>query len=454
MKKPSMKSILWLKDELPVWREEKIISIEQSDAIWSRYSPLMEERGVSGKLVTAFLIIGSLVLAAGILLFIASNWRLIPGWVKLVVTYGCIAASNFFGFELTYIKKNYPILGESLFFLGSILFGAGIWVTAQVFHINAHYTDGVLFWFIGIIPVAWFLRSTPILVLSSIVLSGWALWENIAFKNPVIPYPFIMLVLVFPLAYLLKSKLSLFVSITGMLLWTGFGLLGEYFRGIFHDAEFFIHFAGIYVPIAVLVYSLGIIHAFLEKTKTFETIFKLYSVLILFVLAYIFGFNGIYEWLDTHTTAILFHLPFWVAFGASIAGVAASLVLLLLKKRIDADFGITIGESAACLAVAFFPFMLVNPLTVVSANILLFGLSIGFVFIGYRKRKKLYVNTGFAFFGISFITRYIDIGWMYADRAVFFIIAGILVIGGGIALERVRRRFIKRMESKRGNGEI
>ncbi|MBN2533309.1 MAG: DUF2157 domain-containing protein [Spirochaetales bacterium] len=452
-KKPSVKSLLWLKDELPVWQQENIITAEQVDTIWQRYSGLVRDKGISGRFVTVFLVIGALILGAGILLLIASNWRHIPGWVKLVFMFCFIAGANITGYELGYHRKTSPRLGEALLLLGSILFGAGIWLTAQVFHINAHYTDGVLIWFTGIIPFAWFLRSTPILVFSSIVLTGWALWENIGFQNPVLPYFFIMIALIFPLTYIKKSRLSLFISITGLLLWTGFGLFGEYFRS--EPDDFIIRCFWVYFPLGIFTYCLGIIHSFHEKTKVFESIFKFSGIIMLFILLYIFSFKGMGEWIQDYFQGIAIHLPFWIFFGAAIILIIASLLFLIFFKKITSlDSVITAGELGVFLCINFFPFLILNDFFVISANIFLFGLSIGLVFIGYQDKKKLLVNTGFIFFGISFMTRYIDLGWMYSDRAFFFIIAGILIIGGGIALERFRRGFIKRMYAKKGDGEV
>ena len=45
--------------------------------------------------------------------------------------------------------------------LGTMFFGAGIWLIAQVYHIDEHYPNGFLLWGLGALAMAWALRSIP-----------------------------------------------------------------------------------------------------------------------------------------------------------------------------------------------------------------------------------------------------------------------------------------------------
>ena len=40
-----------------------------------------------------------------------------------------------------------------------MLFGAGIWLVAQVYHIEEHFPDGFLIWGIGALALAWAMPS-------------------------------------------------------------------------------------------------------------------------------------------------------------------------------------------------------------------------------------------------------------------------------------------------------
>ena len=64
---------------------------------------------------------------------------------------GTITSTYAFAFSLRY-KRNAAARSETVFFLGCLLYGAGIWLVAQAFHINSHYPDGVWWWAIGVLP--------------------------------------------------------------------------------------------------------------------------------------------------------------------------------------------------------------------------------------------------------------------------------------------------------------
>ena len=44
---------------------------------------------------------------------------------------------------------------KSLHLAGTILFGAGIWLVAQIYHIDEHYPNAFFFWGFGAMTMAW-----------------------------------------------------------------------------------------------------------------------------------------------------------------------------------------------------------------------------------------------------------------------------------------------------------
>ena len=39
--------------------------------------------------------------------------------------------------------------------LGTLFFGAGIWLVAQIYHIDEHFPNGFLIWGLGALALAW-----------------------------------------------------------------------------------------------------------------------------------------------------------------------------------------------------------------------------------------------------------------------------------------------------------
>jgi uncharacterized membrane protein len=93
-----------------------------------------------------------------------------------------IALTHAAGFSLRY-KRKAGALSENVFFLGCLFYGAGIWLVAQVFHINAHYPDGVWWWAIGVLPFALCLETRLMHALLVGLLAVWAGMEVLSFNH-------------------------------------------------------------------------------------------------------------------------------------------------------------------------------------------------------------------------------------------------------------------------------
>ncbi|MDR7001260.1 DUF2157 domain-containing protein [Neobacillus niacini] len=111
------------------------------------------------------LYVGSILIGVGILSFIASNWSEIGKTVKflfiLCLYLGCIFA----GYKM---EKSLPKTARSFYYLGVMVFGAGIFLIGQMFHFGGSFQGAFLWWSIGILPLAWVLRDKWILFVSAL----------------------------------------------------------------------------------------------------------------------------------------------------------------------------------------------------------------------------------------------------------------------------------------------
>ncbi|MCH7734241.1 MAG: hypothetical protein IH961_03380 [Chloroflexi bacterium] len=46
------------------------------------------------------------------------------------------------------------------------------------------------------------------------------------------------------------------------------------------------------------------------------------------------------------------------------------------------------------------------------------------------------------------VTRYFELSWGLFDRSLVFIVAGLILLGGGFLLERGRSKMVRRMEAQ------
>lgn len=99
--------------------------------------------------------LGVALIAAGIFSIIASNWQDFSKTIKILVIYFFFFSAYFGGWRLTEFYK-YERLGKSLYYLGSLIFGAGIMLVGQMFNVQSNWPDAFLIWMLGIMAMAFF----------------------------------------------------------------------------------------------------------------------------------------------------------------------------------------------------------------------------------------------------------------------------------------------------------
>jgi uncharacterized membrane protein len=206
------KHVRWLHEQLPAWVTQGAISPAQADAI-RRLHPESKTALPWGMLIFAG--IGAVVIGLGVILLLAYNWQAIPKFGKLGLIFGALLAAHAGGLRLLQAADWRRQLGEALSILGTMLFGAGIWLVAQVYHIDEHYPNGFLLWGLGALALAWALPSVAQGVLAVAALTIWGGTENFGFGTAVHWAPLLLAVGVGSLAWKERSRLLLAAVLVG-----------------------------------------------------------------------------------------------------------------------------------------------------------------------------------------------------------------------------------------------
>lgn len=210
----------WLRREVTRWRAEGLVDETLAARILARY-PSAPERGW-GRL--AFSAIGAGLIGLGVTLFFAYNWDDIPKAVKLALVFAALAAAHA-GAMLESRRPN-PRHGlvEGLHVLGTMLFGAGIWLVAQIYHIDEHYPNAFLTWSLGALGLAWALPSLVQGMLALALIGVWAGVEVFDFRAPMHAAPVLVTLGALPLAWWRRSAPLLFCGVAVLVLVTAFGI--------------------------------------------------------------------------------------------------------------------------------------------------------------------------------------------------------------------------------------
>jgi len=140
-------------------------TIEIIQESFSSIGTEQEKEDTSKKTIRIIVTIAAVLVGAGIFSFIAANWTEMIKPVKIAIILIAMIVSYAAGWHLKE-KKGLLKTGESLILLGSVIYGAGIFLVAQMFNIRANWPDGFILWMIGTIAMAFAIESYPLFYLA------------------------------------------------------------------------------------------------------------------------------------------------------------------------------------------------------------------------------------------------------------------------------------------------
>jgi uncharacterized membrane protein len=110
--------------------------------------------------------IGAIMVGLGILSFIASNWDGISHLVKLLLIFGVFGGVNLAGYLLS---ETNPKTGRSFIYLGTLVYGAGIFLIGQMYNFGGDFPTAFLLWSLGILPLAFQLKDKYIMLFANLL---------------------------------------------------------------------------------------------------------------------------------------------------------------------------------------------------------------------------------------------------------------------------------------------
>lgn len=210
------KHAAWLRQELGLWLQDGLIDQTTAAAIAARY-PASSGRSWGQFILTA---IGSLIFGLGIMLFFAYNWAAMPKAAKLALIFSGLLLSHGTAWWLRRKPADHANLIEGLHLLGTMIFGAGIWLIAQIYHLDEHYPTALLVWGLGALCLGWAIPSVIQGLMATVLITVWGLSETMDFNRVHLASIGIIALTLVPLAWVQRSRALLTLTI-----FATFGLL-------------------------------------------------------------------------------------------------------------------------------------------------------------------------------------------------------------------------------------
>ncbi len=384
--------------QITKWVSEGTITQAQADKMLLDVAQQKKER-TSGKLVVTISTIGAVLLGIGAILFVSSNWDQMSSLLKSVILLASTFLAYGIGFHFQYGKKNYPKVGAALLFLGAMLFGASVFLIAQIYHVNANAHVLLLIWLIGVLPFVYAFSSTPVAALSAVLF----------------------------------------------FLWLGFFVFrGTRLFDAFADIRFL---PAMYLICGVMVFGIGAMHYFADGLKKVARIFRIGALKVLMVSLFLLTFeefSGVVMRRYNGELDLLSLVSGQFKFMMVIFSLVAIFTLLINwffnpSKSKTSAFESWFGFGMVGLTLFFFFFPPASSVYIILFNLLMVAVIGTFLWIGHKREDMKLVNMGMFWTAVFIFARYFDFFWDLLSRSVFFMVGGLILVLGGIALEKKRR---------------
>ncbi len=113
---------------------------------------------------------GAIMVAAGVLLFVAAHWDNLSPTQRFLLVLATIAGFHIAGGAL---MLRFRALGLALHAIGTVALGGGIYLAGQIFNLQEHWPGGILLWAIGAVLSWLVLRDWPQATLSALLVPAW-----------------------------------------------------------------------------------------------------------------------------------------------------------------------------------------------------------------------------------------------------------------------------------------
>ena len=126
-------------------------------------------------------IVGGLLIAAAFLAFIAAHWMEIARLLRLAILLAGIAVAH--GLGAWFARTGRPVLADLCASIGAIVFGAGIALVGQMYHLGGDFAGGMLLWALGALASAALTGSRGALAVALVAASIWSSMRGIEARD-------------------------------------------------------------------------------------------------------------------------------------------------------------------------------------------------------------------------------------------------------------------------------
>ena len=153
--------------DLARWEADGVIAPAAAASIRNALPPL--PAGINIAVVVG--IVGGLLIAAAFLAFVAAHWTEITRLLRFAILLAGMVATGSLG--AWFAARGREVLADLCASVGAIIFGAGIALVGQMYHLGEDFAGGMLLWSIGAFAAALLTGSRGALAVGLVAASIW-----------------------------------------------------------------------------------------------------------------------------------------------------------------------------------------------------------------------------------------------------------------------------------------
>lgn len=162
-----------LESSLDRWTEAALLSPEQAGRV-REFEAARAPRRSNRVAILIGVALGGIMLAAGVLLFVAAHWMDLSPTQRMALLVIAVGGSHLAG---AFCADRFSALAVALHAVGTAALGGAIFLAGQIFNMQEHWPTGVLLWAMGALAGWWLLRSWPQLAFAALLVPFWLIGE-------------------------------------------------------------------------------------------------------------------------------------------------------------------------------------------------------------------------------------------------------------------------------------
>lgn len=412
-----------LADAITDWQSRGLIT----DSTAATLSADAQASGTRFAFRNILILLAVICLGFAAMTFVAANWENMTRLTRVGLIFA--AMWGFWGGSVVLNLRNHSWFAQ-VFTLGACaMFGAGIMLISQIYHIQGSAKDATWLWAIGTMIAAALTRSIPALCLTIALLLIWLFIDpNLYNRTPYIQldFPFYMIACAL-LAYWMRSRFAAHLITLTTYIWAGCTAIS-----LANDQSLTllaITFAAAFILLSAALFS----DRKQALLRGFEPALILYTTGYLSVVIFAWHVLVRYEWRMAEYPDIVtsFSFPALICIAACVA-----LAVLAYRKSHPNTYDLVVTPLFAALT--FGTILLAPDLPVATESLMLIG-SIWLIRMGWRLENRPIAILGFATFGGAMLLIYFETVGTLLGTSMFYLVAGVLLLAGVFIVPRLTR---------------